>query len=102
LGRPLAGLPAEAELKQIISDANIITKKFLANLAPQLKAGQAICFAVPAWRKPGGQLIDLPVLAKLTEMGYNYWDLKHVRREDLVYYREDQVVARRLLRLKKA
>jgi len=35
-------------------------------------------------------------------MGYNYWDLKHVRREDLVYYREDQVVARRLLRLKKA
>jgi tRNA G10 N-methylase Trm11 len=102
LGRPLSGLPAEAELKQIISDANIITKKFLANLAPQLKAGQSICLAVPAWRKPGGQLIDLPVLAKLTEMGYNYWDLKHVRRGDLVYYREDQVVARRLLRLKKA
>jgi len=102
LGRPLAALPPPDKLKQIVSDANLITKKFLANLAPQLKDGRPICLAVPAWRKSGGELIDLPVLDKLTEMGYNYWDLKHVRREDLVYYREDQVVARRLLRLKKA
>jgi tRNA G10 N-methylase Trm11 len=102
LGRPLAVLPPPDKLKQIVSDANLITKKFLQNLAPQLKEGRGICLAVPAWRKPGSELIDLPVLDKLTEMGYNYWDLKHVRRDDLVYYREDQVVARRLLRLKKA
>jgi tRNA G10 N-methylase Trm11 len=102
LGRPLAALPPEDKLKQIISDADTVIKKFLRNLAPQLKEGRAICLAVPAWRKPGGGLIDLPVLAKLTEMGYNYLDLKHVRARDLVYFREDQVVARRLLRLKKA
>lgn len=102
LGRPLATLPPQDKLKQIISDANTVTKKFLQNLAPQLKEGRVICLAVPAWRKSDGEFIDLPVLAKLTEMGYNYLDLKHVRARDLVYYREDQVVARRLLRLKKA
>jgi tRNA G10 N-methylase Trm11 len=102
LGRPLVFLPADDKLKQIVSDANTVTKKFLQNLAPQLKEGRAVCLAVPAWRKPNGELIDLPVLDKLTEMGYNYLDLKHVRREDLVYFREGQVVARRLLRIMKA
>ncbi len=102
LGRPLAKLPSEADLKQIVSDANTITKKFLQNLAPQLRTGQALCIAVPAWRKAGGQTITLPLIDHLTDMGYTYWDLKHVRREELVYFREDQVVARQLLRLKKA
>lgn len=101
LGRPLAKLPDEADLKQIISDANTITKKFLQNLGPQLRTGQTICIAVPAWRKLNRSFIKLPLIDHLTDMGYNYWDLKHVRREELVYYREDQVVARRLLRLKK-
>lgn len=102
LGRPLAKLPPEADLKQIVSDANTITKKFLQNLAPQLRTGQALCVAVPAWRKSGGQLISLPVIDHLTDMGYTYWDLKHVRQDELVYFRENQVVARQLLRLKKA
>jgi tRNA G10 N-methylase Trm11 len=102
LGRPLATLPPDDKLRQIISDANTVIKKFLQNLSLQLKDGRAVCLAVPVWRKPSGELIDLPVLAKLTDMGYNYLDLKHVRSRDLVYYREEQVVGRRLLRLKKA
>jgi tRNA G10 N-methylase Trm11 len=102
LGRPLNSLPPPAKLKEIINDANTITKKFLKNLAPQLKAGRTICLAVPAWRKPGGQLIKLPVIDQLTDMGYNYSDFKHIGREDLVYFRENQVVARQLLRLEKA
>jgi len=101
LGRPLAALPPPDKLKVIISDADLITKKFLRNLAPQLQTGRGLCLAVPAWRRADGRLIDLPVLDKLTEMGYNYWDLKHARRDELVYYREGQVVARRLLRLRK-
>lgn len=102
LGRPLAKLPSENELKQIISDTNTVIKKFLQNLAPQLKPNQSLCLALPAWRRPDGSLIKLPLIDHLTDMGYNYWDLKHVRHQDLVYYREDQVVARQLLRLKKA
>jgi tRNA G10 N-methylase Trm11 len=102
LGRPLANFPKEAAFKQIVSDANTVIKKFMQNLAAQLKPGQSLCLAVPAWQKPGGMQIELPLIDHLTDMGYNYWDLKHVRREDLVYFREGQVVARRLLRLKKA
>ncbi|MBX4188684.1 hypothetical protein KW792_01135 [Candidatus Saccharibacteria bacterium] len=102
LGRPLANLPPEADLKQIVSDANTIIKKFLQNLAPQLKTDQSVCLAVPAWRLKSGNFKTLPLIDHLTDMGYTYWDLKHVRREDLFYFREDQVVARQLLRIKKA
>jgi tRNA G10 N-methylase Trm11 len=102
LGRPLNTLPNTAKLKEIINDVNTIIKKFLKNLAPQLKADRTICLAVPAWRKPDGSIIKLPLIDQLTDMGYNYSDLKHVRREELVYFRENQVVARQLLRIKKA
>jgi tRNA G10 N-methylase Trm11 len=102
LGRPLATLPDQAKLKQIISDTNVITKKFLKNLYTQAKPGRPICLAVPAWRKPNGQQISLPVIDQLTDMGYTYLDLKHVRRDELVYFREDQVVARQLVRLVKS
>jgi tRNA G10 N-methylase Trm11 len=101
LGRPLNSLPPPDKLKSIIADTNLIIKKFLRNLSPQLKPGRNICLAVPAWRKPGGGLIRLPLIDQLTDMGYTYLDLKHVRREELIYFREDQVVARQLLRLTK-
>jgi len=101
LGRPLNSLPAPDKLKEIVSDVNLITKKFLKNLAPQLKPGRTICLAVPAWRRPTGQLIHLPVIDQLTDMGYNYSDLKQVGRDQLVYFREDQIVARQLLRLER-
>ncbi len=102
LGRPLSSLPGDEKLKSIISDANTIAGKFLRNLSPQLKPGRRICIALPAWRKPNGGLTHLPLLAKLTDMGYNIVNLKHVHSEDLVYYREDQVVARELLVLEKS
>ncbi|HET9721656.1 MAG TPA: hypothetical protein VFP32_01350 [Candidatus Saccharimonadales bacterium] len=101
LGRPLAKLPPPAELKQIISDANTITKKFLQNLAPQVKSGRRICLAVPAWHQGGGKFIALPVIDHLTDMGYNYLDLKQAGRDELIYFRENQVVGRQLLVLKK-
>jgi tRNA G10 N-methylase Trm11 len=102
LGRPLVKLPDDAAMKQIVLDVNTILKKFLNNLTAQLRPGQNICLAVPAWRKSNGDFINLPLIDHLTDMGYNYLDLKHVGRNELAYYREDQTVARRLLRLKKA
>lgn len=153
LGRPLGSLPARDVLQDIVQDVNVIIKKFLNNLGPQLKSGQKVVLAVPAWRIPSDQknksvhtalgagekrseaykqygerasetattrggtsvggvlgsareqadarFIFLPLLDKLTEMGYNYLDLQHVARDDLCYYREDQVVARQLLRIEK-
>lgn len=102
LGRPLGKLPQNDAMKQIVSDTNTIIKKFLNNLNPQLKKGQIICIAIPAWQRPDGTFMHLPVLDKLTDMGYNYLDLKHVRRNDLLYFRADQIVARQLVRLEKA
>ncbi len=101
LGRPLSSLPPRDKLEEIVSDADTIIKKFLLNLAPQLKAGQQICLAVPAWRRTSGEFVTLPLLDKLTDMGYTYSDLKHVKHGELFYFRDDQVVARQLLRLKK-
>ena len=101
LGRPLSSLPPEDKLREIISDANTITKKFLKNLAPQLKAGQRLVLAVPAWRTKNG-FKDLPVIDQLTDMGYNRVDFVHVKSDDLIYFREDQIVTRRLLVLEKA
>ncbi|HEU5004871.1 MAG TPA: hypothetical protein VFT49_02165 [Candidatus Saccharimonadales bacterium] len=155
LGRPLAKLPSQTDLKQIISDTNTITKKFLANIAGQLKSGQRMCLAVPAWRidndilqklrlseaqgsgeqraetytkygegaaesttqrfakstsgaagsagrqSGAAQFLRLPLIDHLTDMGYNYLDLSTAAHEDLIYFREDQVVARQLIILEK-
>jgi tRNA (guanine10-N2)-dimethyltransferase len=102
LGRPLNKLPDDQTLKKIISDTNTITSKFLNNLAPQLEPGRKLCLAVPAWQKSPKSFIRLPLLAKLTDMGYNIVNFKHVRDDELVYFRENQVVARQILVLKKA
>lgn len=101
LGRALNKLPPTAELEKIISDVNTITKKFLANIAPQLKKGQRLCLAVPAWRNSKNSFRRLPVIDHLTDMGYTRLNFGYVRNDDLVYFREGQVVARELLVLKK-
>jgi len=39
----------------------------------------------------------LPLIDQLGDLGYNRVSFEHVRDEDLLYYREDQIVARELL-----
>lgn len=101
LGRPFGRFPDQEILRQVTGDVNTIIKKFLVNVAPQLKPGTRICLAVPAWRKPNGGFVHLPVIDRLTDMGYNYLDLAHAAHPDLIYFREGQVVARQLLALTK-
>lgn len=100
LGRPLSALPSPEKLKGIINDANLITKKFLSNLAPQAPTGTTLCLAVPAWKSRNG-FLHLPVLAKLADFGYNNLDLKHVERPELIYHREGQMVGREIVIIKK-
>lgn len=100
LGQPLTTLPARDKLKEIINDTNTVIRKFLRNLEPQLKSSQQVVLAVPAWRD-GQKFIHLPLVDQLTDMGYTYLDLKHVARAKLVYFREDQTVARQILRIAK-
>jgi tRNA G10 N-methylase Trm11 len=98
LGQPLNRLPEKDKLEKIISDVNLITKKFLLNLKPQLEPGGRVCLAVPAWRN-GNKFIELPLIDCLNDLGYNRLSLKLVTDSELIYFREDSTVARRILLL---
>jgi tRNA G10 N-methylase Trm11 len=100
LGRPLSKVPASEELYKIAGDVNTIFKKFLSNLAKQIKPGTRLCLAVPAWRTKNG-FVNLPALDNLSALGYNKVDFKSATSKDLVYFREDQIVARQLIVLEK-
>ena len=100
LGRPLNRLPQRKDLDEIIENVNLITKKFLLNLRKQVSDNNTtICLAVPAWRD-GKKIIDLPLIDQLENLGYNKMSLKFVSGRDLIYFREDATVARRILLLK--
>jgi tRNA G10 N-methylase Trm11 len=97
LGRPLSSWPNSDTLRDIIGTCNTIIQKFLVNMGSQLQPGQRMCLAVPAWRGPHGVFHHLPLLDHLEELGYNRVRFGHVRNEELVYYRPEQLVARELL-----
>lgn len=127
LGRPLNSLPGTNALNEIVQDVNTIIAKFLKNLASQAKPGTRMCLALPAWNLGSGNFKHLPLIdafdsqntrsastlsersrgsevervAKLTDMGYNVVKFEHVREQDLIYYRENQVVARQLIVIEK-
>ena len=97
LGRPFTSVPDNATLAQTVTDCNQIIRKFLRNIGTQTKPGTRLCIAVPAWQTRPGQFKHLPVVDSLEEIGYNRLRFEHVREEDLLYFREDQIVARELL-----
>ena len=100
LGRPLTALPANDKLKEIVSDVNTISTKFLKNLVPQLKSGARLCVALPAWANGKG-FIELPLIDHLPELGYNRVEFQHAADANLIYWRPGQIVGRRLLVLTK-
>lgn len=100
LGRALSGLPSPQKLSEIISDCDTIHRKFLANMARQIKPGTRLCLAVPAWKTPSG-FKHLKTLASLPELGYNRVRFVHVDTTDLIYHRPDQLVARELVVLER-
>ncbi len=99
LGHPFTETPTPQALAQTVSDVNLILKKFLQNIRGQLPAGTRLCIAVPAWQIGPGTFRHLPLIDQLSELGYNRVSFEHVRSDQLLYYREDQIVARQLLAL---
>lgn len=116
LGRPYTTLPDHQTLEQNVSDVNTIITKFLRNIHGQLPAGARLCIAVPAWhlrqgrtltQPASGSVLDakstksgfrhLPLIDQIENLGYNQVRFEHVRSSELLYYREDQIVARELL-----
>ncbi len=97
LGRPFTEKPSPEMVAQTSTEVNLILKKFLKNIRGQLAPGTRLCLAIPAWQLSPGYFKHLPLVDSLREMGYNRVSFEHVRDEDLMYYRADQIVARQLL-----
>ena len=97
LGRPFTSRPPSDVLAQTMADCNLIIKKFLQNIHSQLKPGTRMCLAIPAWQTGGRGFRHLPLIDQISDLGYNRVRLEHVRDEDLIYYRDDQITARQLL-----
>ena len=101
LGQPFSAPPSPAKLREVRGNCNHIISSFLENIGSQLKAGTPLCVGVPAWRAADGSFTHLPLIGQLSTLGYETVRLKTVQPNDLLYYRDDQVVARELLILKK-
>lgn len=96
LGRPFTERPAPDVLAQTVSDVNLIIKRFLQNIHPQLTPGSRLCLAVPAWFVDNN-VKHLPVITSVGELGFERVIFKHADTNELIYHREDQVVGRELL-----
>ncbi len=101
LGQPFSAPPSPAKLQEVKENCNHIITEFLKNLGDQIEPGTPLCVAVPAWRDKSGQFTHLPLIATIARLGYKPHEFVHVGQNDLLYYRDDQVVARELLVLTK-
>ncbi len=97
LGQPFSAPPRPEKLTEVRGNCNHIISSFLRNIAPQLKKGTPLCLAIPAWRGKDGAFTHLPLIGNLGTLGYERVVLKNTKNDELLYYRETQVVARELL-----
>ena len=97
LGKPFTSAPAPDVLAKTASEVDLILKKFLKNIHGQIQPGTRLCIAVPAWQIRPNQFKHLPLIDQIEHLGYNRIRFEHVRDTQLLYYREDQIVARELL-----
>lgn len=102
LGQPFSAPPSPAKLRQVVGNCDHIISSFLNNIHPQLKENTPLCIAVPAWRDNQDRFTKLPLINNLERLGYRQHTLRHVRPDQLLYYRPDQVVARQLLILRRS
>jgi tRNA (guanine10-N2)-dimethyltransferase len=96
LGDPISQMPDPAKLARLIDGTDCLHYKMLANLHKQLAPGTRLCLAVPAWRTQKG-FKHLPTLDQLEKLGYTRMVFEHAKNDDLIYAREDQMVARELV-----
>jgi len=101
LGQPFSAPPSPAKLDEVRRNCNHIITDFLRNMYPQIATGTPVVIAIPAWRNKEGSFTHLPLIATIAQLGFKPHEFTNVSQNDLLYYREDQVVARELLVLTK-
>lgn len=93
--------PAEIKLKEVKQECGGTILGFLKNLSKQMKTGAPITIAVPAWLRADGHYERLKILDEIDNLGYNVKRFRNLGQEDLLYYRDGQVVAREIIVLRK-
>ncbi len=101
LGHPLSAPPAEIKLKQLQQDAKMLLVGFLKNIGNQIPAGTQLALATPSWKRPDGSYSGVNILDEIDKLGYNAIKYRYASYDDLLYYREDQIVARQIIVLRK-
>ena len=97
LGQPFSAPPSPEKLHEVVGNCNHIISDFLQNIHSQIRPDTTLCIAVPAWQDREGRFTHLPLIKNLKKLGY-----QQIIDKNLLYYREDQVVAREILVLKPA
>ncbi len=101
LGEPQRSIPNESQLRSLLKSSEKLLSAFLENLNPQLKSGTPIVLAIPAWKTHRKTWVNSPVIDSLNRLGYTRTSFSGVSQNDLLYFRPDQFVARRLVVLTK-
>ena len=101
LGAPMSQPPAEIKLREQKQECKTIILGFLKNLSEQIKSGTPVVIAVPAWLRPNGHYERLGIIDFIEELGYNVVKLNHLSQEDMLYFRDGQIVAREIIVLRK-
>lgn len=97
LGQPFSAPPSPPKLREVRGNCNHIISSFLKNIHKQIPSGTPLVLAVPAWKDTSGHFTHLPLIHQLDELGYSRRSLRHVRPDQLLYHRPEQVVGRELL-----
>ncbi len=98
LGRPFSKIPTEIELKTEQQNCQNIILGFLKNLSSQISENTPVVIAIPAWLRSDHTFKRLKILDEIEKLGYN---VSNKSREGLLYHREDQIVARDIIILRK-
>lgn len=98
LGKPMSSIPTDMALKHEQQTCEEIIFGFLKNLASQIETGTPVVIAIPAWLTTGHTYSRLRILDLLPKLGYN---VSNTSREGLIYHREDQIVARDIIIMRK-
>ncbi|PLS81163.1 hypothetical protein CYG49_02735, partial [Candidatus Saccharibacteria bacterium] len=65
-------------------------------ISEQIEPGSRHCIALPAWRVADG-FRHLAIIDEIDTLGFKRVEFRHASQHDLIYHREDQIVARELL-----
>ncbi|MBR3164144.1 hypothetical protein IKF15_02470 [Candidatus Saccharibacteria bacterium] len=101
LGQPLSSPPNQSTLNHLKTEAATLVIAFLKNLSPQIPQGTSLALAIPAWLRPDGSYEMPDILDEIAKLNYNVKRYRYVRAEDFIYHRKSQVVARKIIVLRK-